>query len=774
MVRVVTPIQGPFRGLAGHVPAEQVSAIRMEDANNCWIERGAIVKRLGFSNLESASSDDWEIVSLNFHGARRWCTLVSPERYQWVEMLIGKVYEYSGTPKEVTAAKIVLFARQILTPSYAWRLWFGITHNVTKYTYSDMTADGAWDHLNILPYTVSDLDGHKVNGALLLDGGEYTRKLIIPNDAVPSVERAGLPACDSGEATMTTGQSPLNYPLGTFEFAITFCNRAEVESLDPAQPPGIESNYYVLGEVTPDGTSAEVLLRFDYPTDSTVQTITHVRVYRRDVAAGASWWRAVGYFATSATYQEDGDGLTEGTGSGGFDDELHMPGPRKGDSSDYLYDLEAGGQGPWDWAPSRNYVPQRFNYGVLHDNRGFFAGRDRPDIWFTDPINPMNGGHLEHITPDPLRAPMGPITLLASWHDVLVVGTPDTVYIVRGTLVSLTNAGIARGEIVADPGIIFDETDATIGAVRNGTGSYVVANDKLWFITCEGLAYFDGRQVIVVGRPVRDLMMPDEDDFTPDPDRHYTQDEEIPFSRSCLAHDRERHLIVMNVHQYGDWTGVAGAWTCRGSLWCYSYLDADPEPNRDALDGSYRGSWTPFRSIGGAMDDYYSRFITALTIVRRGHESRRSEVVVGIVRWNTTSSKYESAGYWGEVHGMMIDRKNVSGTEYCGVDFLARMGPWDDGLPDRKKKLLSAYMWLGHRPTAPSVTELPPKLNVLVNGNTYVSSIHVAERGYVRTRVGASCQRAQVEFSESGQDVRNNQVVILGYGFDRKLLGQIR
>lgn len=783
MLRVASTIQGPFRGLAGHVPAEQISPVRMADADNCWIERGVIRKRSGFQRLEHSTTyplgwEDWEFVSLAYYGSRHWNSATSI--YDWAEMLVAKVYEYSGTPKEVTSAKIVAIAKKINLSTMDWELVFDECLSKTLYTYSSMSDDGAWHPLNILPFTTADLSGHKLTGCLLLDGNENTRKLIMPHNTSPFQKRAGLPACVSGDATLTSGESALDYPAGTFEFAITFCNRLEVESLDPIKPPGVESNYYILGELTTNGTSDEVLLRFDYPTDSDVQEITHVRVYRRDVAAGESWWRAVGYFATAGGYQEDGDGLTEGTGTGGFDDELHLPGPRQGDASDYLYELEASGQGPYDWAPSRNYEPSGFDYGVIHNNRGFFAARDKHEIWFTDPINPLSGGHLEHITPEPLRAPLGPITMLASYHDALVVGTPNTLYVVRGTLASLTNAGVARGEIVTDPGIIFDETEATIGPVRDGSGSHVIAENKLWFITREGLAYFDGDRVVVVARPIRDLMLADETYFTANPERHFSEVERTPFRRSVLCHDKERACIYMNVHEYGDWSGpptyaITGAWTCRGSIWCYAYLETDPEPNRDAEGQGLLGSWTPFKSIGGSSasggeSDPITRQITAMTIAQREDQTRRGQLAAGIVTWNASDETYEAAGAWMQNHdGDLYDASNTTTTPPPQVIFemFALMGSWDDGMPDRRKKLLSAYAFVEED------AEDSGGIRVYLNGNLYGAPYvyaGVPTDGLVRIRIGAACRRAQVYLFNNTK----YQVPFLGYGFDRKLLGQIR
>jgi hypothetical protein len=669
----------------------------------------------------------------------------------------------------VTQAKILVVTTNAATGNSPHFISDACTTRLL-YTYTAMTQDGAWDFLNVMPYTVADADKKKLKGLLLLDGNANAQKLSLSNVGYPFLKRAGLPACTAADAILTSGHSSENYPAGTYEFAITFCNRWESDVLDPSTPPGIESNYCVAGELTTNGTSDEVLLRFDYPASADEQTVTHVRVYRRDTAAGHSWWRAIGYFATDAAYQETGDGLTEDSVHGAYDDYLVMPGPRMGDASDYLYATEASGQNTWDWAPSRNYQPQNLHYGVIHDNRAFYAALDKHEIWYTDSLDPFAGGHVEHIVPIPLRVSNGPISMLAVYHDELVVGTPNTIRVMRGTFITNTNAGVGRGEIHVDPGIVFDDTEATIGPLRGGTGSWVVANDKLWFITREGLAYFDGTRVVVVNRSVRDLMLVDEDDFTPDPTRHNNLfDDESPFRRSRLLHDKERAMIFMDVHEYGDWDGLDGDWTGRGSVWCYAYLEADPEPNRDAEGQAILGSWTPFRSIGGRFANYASRQITAMAMMQRDDQPRRGQVAVGMIVWNATSGKFEGGGIWREVHSSSDDSENDSSGGETWIDLLALMGIWDDGLPDRKKKVFAGYAFV-------EAGKIAPQIAVLMNGTGHVSGVQDNDRGYIRTRVGASGRQAQVMFSgpPPGAPIESATARIIGYGLDRKPLGQIR
>ncbi|MHC4403766.1 MAG: hypothetical protein ACYTG0_29260, partial [Planctomycetota bacterium] len=347
---------------------------------------------------------------------------------------------------------------------------------------------------------------------------------------------------------------------------------------NPYGNPGVESNASTALEHTFVGPYEAVEYEI---TQLAEDSWTHVRVYRRDITAGRveATWRFLVQFSKFGTQLEQvsptvyrliidstaGDPPSEATANA------------------------------FDYAPVRNYPPQKMHYFVEFSGRGYYANNAEPYVYYTDVVNVASGGNFESISGEYLPIFSEPISLLATYFGQLIIGTPSGLNLMSGVLVTPTNKTTALGESVPAGSESIQEITCD-GPVRHGTGDFIVADNIFYYISERGLMRYDGRDVhnvtLAIAKELEDFSgeLPGGLPAVPSP----IPEGESIFTGAQLAHDPVRHIIYLLVRRPTTINDAFGweldSTLTLGRIWCYHYRNTDPETGF--------GHWTTFFQAG--------------------------------------------------------------------------------------------------------------------------------------------------------------------------------
>jgi hypothetical protein len=409
--------------------------------------------------------------------------------------------------------------------------------------------------------------------------------------------------------------------------------------------------------------------------------------------------------------------------------------------------LQASGNGAFDYMPTRNHVPENMRYFALWSGRGFWARDYEPLVYHTDVWNPLAGGHPECLSGDFLPAVDSPVTLLAEYGDALIIGTDGGVYAVAGVISSYTNTAAARLEELPPHSAVITRTPGELGPVSKGTGSYVVADGILYFITRHGLARYEGPEVRpqLVGLAVQSLLP--------------SSTTVSPLSNSMLAHDPVKHIIYMLVRELkaaaeadarysGDTAGTTGQ--VESYIYAYSYRERDPRTGF--------GQWTLLGDIGvtansGGNDRRYS------AIGMRHPIGAAPRLLVGVRCQQAAPLDVNDADVYSEDPDSSADNGcEASPAASATVPWSWESGNWDLGMPERKKNIHHLTAKIKDNSGSAATLNVAESLD----GATYQSASHKEDKTRVEKSIGGLAEQISVKFS--GDSILDTEV--FGYAID--------
>lgn len=722
----VVRLPGPLGGFAEHKDPTQIGPLRCQDCANVIILDGRLVRRFGIEEISPLST------------AR-----IADAR---IDACFG------STGPSVTGVTVELIVCKLTKDTDDYAVGYFYLHDPSN----QMVALSCADTLNAsIPtfHPVGVRGDDYAEKTFILDGSAQAHKVEMKVGG--SLFRCGLDA----PTIVDVDSNPLDSgsrTASTYAFKVALCDRSEVnlDDFDWPPPPGLMGNSAIVFDA--DNSNAEYIvipsvqeahIEFTAPA-ATNQYWTHAILYRRDVTATETTYRYVGYWARTAGLQEVGDALL--TDNGGNNYTLAEGGPFKtaAGSSEAVPDTAAG-TGPYDFAPTRNNVPEDMRYFAVHEGRSFWAQDDKPLVWYSDAVSYESGGHYEAISGEHLGALDSSITLLASWGNQLLIGTNRRLYTLTGIVNSHTNYSIAVGANLPPGSAEVNEVVGSIPPVPEGTGSHVTADRYFYYIGSTGLVRFDGVFTEDVTKAIQALLP--------------TSDTATTLGTATLAHDPIKHIIYMLVREdLGDEAEETGR--IESTIWCYHYREVDP------LTGY--GQWTRITDIG-LTTAFAGKGQRYESITMRHPIGAPPRLVVGMRVEDKDAGPSETAALldcvlFSETTDTVL-RPDTDRDEYAGsanVAWYWQSGDWDLGYMDRRKMfyLMTTFVKI----VALGAVRVGFQVDGedLVNDETsfnYTPSINRLD-----TPIGRAGEVISVRFS--GDDAREAEV--MGYAIDAQLVDQ--
>lgn len=632
-LRTVVRLPGPLGGLAAHLNARQVGPLRCQDCENVIIRPGRLKKRPGIVKLDDTESpDDVLDVVTAARAEGVFGTITNPA---------------SGSPVELIVTKVSLVAGAYTTGKL--RFWFddNVGFQVQSNTEDPLGLNG-----NVPTFQKVGIRGaDELANIYMLDGSDRAHR--IPAHTSRTVYRAGLPPPTNMLLLDVVGGG--TWTAVKHEFKIAICDRDQTQPDDPLNPPGLLSLATVeSGLTTPDNNFS---IDFDAP-DKAVEPWTHLAVYVRSADVNPDQFLFLGYWNLDGKDRADDKGVI-GAGSNGREWRITLGGTAG---------QQATGTGTYDFPPTRNNVPEKMRYFAIFNGRGFWARDNESFVWYSDPVSALTGGHYEALSYEFLQPLSTTITLLAAFRDQLVIGTSAGLHVLTGIISSHTNASAAREETLPPFSAQFEPVQGDIGPVAKGTGSFVVADNHLYFISKNGLERYDGQSVQDINLAIRSLLP--------------TSDTTNTMATATLAHDPVKHIIYMLIREDvsgGKYLGDDAATTGQldSTTWCYHYREVD-------RDTGY-GQWTRITTIGSTTEALGNNQRYGAVGMRQplGSESR---LLVGMRAFNGDSPDIadDATVYEESASGFADD--DLKGVSGVNVVWSWQSGRWNAGLNERRKR----------------------------------------------------------------------------------------
>lgn len=534
--RVSKPYGSPFLGLSVHNDPRLIGPMRCVDCENVILSHGTIRKRYGFDILGDTGLADLLVEALTSYSY-----IHIPHNTQDSVRGIGHL-ALSKSPQ----AGPLHFLYELRDGIWEFLL--------TIPTSSDLREIPGFEQVAQTAKSTGSSSGHD-SVIYILDG---TSRF---SDTTPMIKKSGGPFLEGNQELATTSRIGIAAPINVvrtggltrnYTFAISLSDRTQAPVDTPAVDPGQESNAnFLIANAT---TGTELTIQFDAIEQ---YRWTHARIYALDVDAAETEYKFWASFSRG------------GLGDTSEADNLVQVDPNTWKivvSASTMDDISRNdGKGAYSQAPTRNHPPRNMRYFAAFHGRGFWAARGQRFVSYSDPVGPNSGGHYESLSFDFLPPADGPVTMLANFYDQLVIGTPRGLTILVGAISSHTNGSIARGEpLPRFSANIEPLSGASIGPVLNGTGSHVLADGRLYFISENGLERYDGKFVVNVSQAIRDR-------------------EDAPLGDTLveaeLVHDIPENIIYLFIPAS---TGQAAR------MFCYHYRILDPDTGV--------GAWTRWRS----------------------------------------------------------------------------------------------------------------------------------------------------------------------------------
>lgn len=671
----------PLGGLVAHLDPLTTGAQRAVTADNVVIIEDRVINRWGFARSP--------IIGL----PQVYADSVINGLYSWIS-----AKEFDDAEESITAAinRVTLMvlwngknATDDISGSLQIRQIGDVSAGLADQAFFENPTNGALNNLSgVRPNFVTvGQRSQKMDGF----ADEHTQVTFIMDKSrrpikVPS---AGGHAWPAGlRPPLRVQQQPIS---GTMEqgqrgYRITLCNRLLAEAEPLNNNPGLESNRFdqtLLGlpqSAEIDGPitfSGGIRIYFQAPgaigsigSDDEFdgrQLWTHLRVYERVFSEDQTDYRLIKQFARAPEFQTlNDDGLLS---------ENVLYNGLTWWAADITQPIERfDGNGPWDFAPERNEAPLNMRYFAQYAGRGWWARDNDSRVFYSDETDAISGGHIEALSGEAIEAFDGPITMLAEFAETLVIGTDRRPWVMTGQLSSFTNASFARNERIQARVPQIEPVQAEAGPVLEGTGSYVIADSRLYYISREGLMRYDGVNVVNVSLGIRDIMTPtDAEAGTTVND----QDRFKALQLASLTHDQQRQLIYMIVPTPIDVDGH-DTQQFHTTVFVYHYRRID------ASQPGGVGHWTRLTKITDGNSG--GRRYTAIGIEERRFDDPR--LLVGIrTDFNGTTDQFDNAALVRQ-RGDDDDRFDVGDTMTGGspVAWTYETGQWDAGVAELLKK----------------------------------------------------------------------------------------
>ena len=638
-VRRISRLFGsPFRGIAEHIHPKLLRPNYAEHLDQVYLQGGAVAPRKAFKDITTTEAHFATHTCIGLHGfLQRDPAASSTPVIRSIDLAFMK-HNSTGV------VKLHVHNADDDATQFATMRTFGTSDasNGTHVNFFDVGITGREvTNKNIPAYTamIYMLDGD--TRMLKTSGNQLSSTYFLWPIGIKAPTTVSFAEVNTG-GSFQAGDS--------YAFAVSLCNRFVAPDTASLHDPGQEGNATFepalpaasgtdqTYQTFTSGSANKAELTITVPNGNTVAGAeddfwTHARLYRRK--SEETTWKFVGNFNRHADYAETGD-LATLTDLGSFQYKLTDLGP--GGSDDYSVALSTGA---YDYAPTRNNVPGGMHYFAAYRGRGFWASKYKRFVYYSDPVGALTGGNYEAISNEFLPPFKGTVSMLAAFQDSLVIGTPNTISPMRGNLSSHTNASVARTESI---GVFFpdlDEFRVDFGPVENGTGSNVVADDLLYFVSARGMSVWTGSKVIDVSKALRA-----ETGFTLS---------STYMSSAMLAHDPEQHIVFFLVKD-SSWSGAS-------TVYCYHYRNIDPETRV--------GAWTAWGSSAfhkaGSSDSGIDQI--AISKTTAGRQSLMMN------RLHSTDSK------------VIVQRLETStgNDDLGGFTWSWKSGRMDLGIPDRRK-----------------------------------------------------------------------------------------
>jgi hypothetical protein len=771
VVRFKKPAGPPFGGFSKHQDPSQIGPLKCQDCENVILEHGRLRKRPGIVRLGGTT------------------TVTTGKR---VEGVYGsQTQPVSGSPAEFIVKKC-----SAVTGYTVGTLFFWDSTNGWQATASSPapTLNGNVPTFHEVGIKGEDAYAH----VFMLDGSTHAWKL--PLDTSRKAHKVGIPCWtpdpdNGGYTNITKGVDLLptqsdyddkNFLLSvyetaaagntfvypkTYEFIWTFCDRTQVPpNNELAEHPGLEGNSFgavygvkpgtitVTFDNTVGGYKRDFKLYFHSNscghtgelTDFKGFFYTHIRVYARCVTDSETNYMHIGTWGHPDYTLSDDDGVWQAEATSEFEWYIDTADLNPSDEDDKYPDLPAAGDGAYDYAPTRNYVPQEMDYFAAHNGRGYWARNDAPFVHYTDAVGVHTGGSYEAITSEFLPPLDGPISLLAHYQDMLVIGTAHGLWAQTGILASHTNRTAAQGAEIPDIPWALTRIPGTVGAVEQGTGSFVIVDGYLFYIGKNGLERFDGTRTENVSLAIRDLL-PSDDAV------NYLKD-------ATLAHDPNRHIIYMVVRKNLDETPANSRYAgddasttgqVESTIWCYHYRALDP------LTGY--GEWTRLTNIGVyTKANTYDQRYTAIGMRRPLGDKAR--LLVGMRVTEATDTYYDDCSVHEESASLHTDTQTKGPSpSTVNITWLWQSGHWDLGLLETRKLFHNLAVHIAEDANSSSATLT---LGVQVDEGTLFTESFYEKYSHVDFPVGMAGYDVSVKFAgDSGVATE-----ILGYALEAEVI----
>gem|GEM_PF-6095718 len=717
--RFKAPATPPFGGLLAHMNPGSIGPIYAQDCDNVLVHNSRLKKRFG---LDKVQSDFGEIADARIEGV--WAGRKTGDDGNTDEMIVVKT---TAIPNYDTGSL------SISENSGAWAppVNVGLIFKGRIPLFTEIGARGVAREDTSSQSNPALIKTYR--SAVIITDGSADAYRIMPT-LERRVRRIGILAPSNSNITITVNPNVGLMAPGDYEFKIALADSTQSTDNNLLDSFGLLSNASVL--LTSPQTilqNDEVVFELNDFTDNGVVATdtndtgwkrfwTHIIVYGRNVTSLESGFVKMGSWYRDSAYKLPGDTGALIKNGAAWQAKLETS-------------TRATGNGVYDYAPTRNHVPQNMSYFNLHRDRGFWAKRDEPFVWYSDIISPLTGGHVEAISLEFLPPFDGPISLLASYLDALIVGTPSSLFALSGQITSHTNQSVGADALLPESTHVVRQVASGDGPVRDGVGQSVVADGRLYFVSDGGLRAFDGQRIINVALGVQDL--------------HVTPS---VMANSTLAHDSEKHIIYLaerenSVTYSGDTAGTTGQ--VRTTIWCYHYRRINN------LTGF--GEWTRFKSIGAIAES-------------NGNDQRYScvgknaagKLLVGMRMYDDAASmRFDDCAVFRE-------SGTSDGTAKAGssgnINWSWKSGRWDAGLMDRAKQFYAVSANIARSAFKTAATF---GLGFAVDDEAFKSVFYPETKQRIIVPVGRAGQEVAVLFS--GNNTVDNEV--LGYAIEGEPIG---
>jgi hypothetical protein len=671
---------GPFGGFAGHLHSRYVGPKRCEDCENVLVQDGRLKKRFGIQVL-SAGDTNKVIADSRVEGIYGDMTYpiegATADYDDVTDLIVAKTSKISGSYAngEVYLRHAGSDGFLAASPQVDW-----VNGKIPNF----VPIGSRSKDIDTGPEP-DDVMGSQVQ-LYMVDGSDRATR--VPLDISRRAYKVGITAPEYNQTggagyvfmgidDVATQGGQVGFPPGTYEVRITLCDRSRISDADETGAPGLESNPNTNIMSNTHAAGNKVLaITIDLDQLVSGEFFTHFRVYWRSVDDNETDWLYGGMYNKSAEW-EIGDEVDSFVS----DPDFNFPG-----SEGYIEIqnvARATGTGAYDYAPTRNHVPEKMRYMATFRGRSYWARDDLPQVFYSDVVGPQTGGHYEHLSTEFLDPFDAPVSLLARYQDSLIIGTSNGIHRMTGLLSSHTNQTIAANAIIPMSSHAIEQITDDLGPVYQGTGHHVIADGIFYYISREGLMAFNGNVAVNVSKAIRPYLP--------------VMTEINEMNTAMLAHDPVRNIIYMmtrvrasdGVGGYGKYSGDLGSTTgqVESTIWCYHYRAKDSETGL--------GEWTRFTSIGvtSAANGNDQRY-TAIGMRRFGAANtaeHQTRLAVGMRVNDTGDGRFDDCSVFSEglPTAFSDNQTDEALTADKAVSALWKSGQWDVGLFDMRKALIA-------------------------------------------------------------------------------------